>query len=121
MSEEILRKVDIDWLLCLYGALLTEKQREIALLYYEEDYSLAEIAQQEQVSRQSIHDTLQRVEKQLHSLEEKLGLRKKFSEMERAMQMALTTLPQREDVKQARNLMEKAIRLLNDEEEPNGL
>ena len=83
MAEEILHRVAIDWLLDIYGNLLTDKQREIASLYYEEDYSLAEIAQQAGVSRQSVYDTLQRVEKQLLSTEEKLGIRKKFLDVER--------------------------------------
>ncbi len=121
MAEEILRKVDVDWLLCVYGSLLTDKQREIAAMYYEEDYSLAEIAQQEQVSRQSIHDTLQRVEKQLRTLEEKLGLRRRFSLTEQAIQAALNALPETEETVLSRQLMEKAIRLLNDEEDGNGL
>ena len=44
MSDEVLRKVDVDWLLSIYGALLTDKQRTMAALYYDEDLSLAEIA-----------------------------------------------------------------------------
>ena len=44
MSDEVLRKVDVDWLLSIYGALLTDKQRAMAALYYDEDLSLAEIA-----------------------------------------------------------------------------
>ena len=37
MAEEILHRVAIDWLLGIYGNLLTEKQREMANLYFEED------------------------------------------------------------------------------------
>lgn len=119
MAESILHKVDIDWLLCVYGPMLTEKQRDIATLYYEEDFSLAEIAQQENVSRQSIHDTLQRVEKQLRSLEEKLGLRQRIQAVEGEIQAALQTTPSA--CSESRAHMEKALRLLNDEEESNGL
>ena len=121
MAEEILRKVDVDWLLCVYGAMLTDKQREIAAMYYEEDYSLAEIAQQENVSRQSVYDTLQRVEKQLRSLEEKLGLRRRMNGIENALQQALNALPQEETAANARQYVQEALRLLNDEEEVNGL
>ena len=121
VAEEILRKVDVDWLLCVYGAMLTDKQREIAAMYYEEDYSLAEIAQQENVSRQSVYDTLQRVEKQLRSLEEKLGLRRRMSGIENALQQALNALPQEETAANARQYVQEALRLLNDEEEVNGL
>jgi len=121
VGEEILRKVDVDWLLCIYGAMLTEKQREIANLYYEEDYSLAEIAQQEHVSRQSVHDTLQRVEKQLRSLEEKLLLRQRLAGAGESLQAALDALPAAEENAAAREYVEKALRLLNDEEESDGL
>ena len=39
----------------LYGGMLTEKQRELFTLYYEEDLSLAEIAQNEGITRQGVH------------------------------------------------------------------
>ncbi len=121
MTEEILHKVDVDWLLCLYGSMLTEKQRKIASLYYEEDYSLAEIAQQENVSRQSVHDTLHRVEKQLRSMEEKLGLRRRMSGVEALLRQGIDALPQDGTADQAKGYIEKALRLLTDEEEANGL
>ena len=117
MAEEILHRVAIDWLLGIYGPMLTDKQRELAGLYYEEDYSLAEIAQQTGVSRQSVYDTLQRVEKQLLSMEEKLGIRKKLLDVERQIQAALDTV----DQPVPRQHLEKALRLLNDEEETHGL
>lgn len=118
MAEEILRKVDVDWLLCIYGAMLTDKQRTLASLYYEEDYSLTEIAQQEGVSRQSVHETLQRVEKQLRTLEDKLGMRRRLRAVEENLVQALSALP---DDGVAGEHIQKAIRLLNDEEETNGL
>lgn len=118
MAEELLRKVDVDWLLCVYGAMLTDKQRAIASLYYEEDYSLAEIAQQENISRQCVHETLQRVEKQLRTLEMKLGMRKRLLGVEECLIQALSELA---PGMPARTHIEKAIHLLNDEEDANGL
>ncbi|MBQ9197722.1 MAG: DNA-binding protein [Clostridia bacterium] len=101
--------------------MLTEKQREVAELYYEEDYSLAEIAQQENVSRQSVHDTLHRVEKQLRTLEEKLGMRRRLNGVEEALTQAKDFLPKASNTEKTRIYLEKALRLLNDEEETNGL
>ncbi|MBR1586295.1 MAG: DNA-binding protein [Clostridia bacterium] len=82
------RKVSLSMLLAFYGDMLTENQREMARLYWEEDFTLAEIAQQFAVSRQSVHDTVSRTEKQLEGLEEKLGLRRRFQRMEEGLQAA---------------------------------
>ena len=79
------KKVSLSWLLAFYGEMLTENQREMARLYWEEDLSLAEIAQQYSVSRQSVHDTLSRTERQLAGLEEKLGLLRRFRAMEKGL------------------------------------
>jgi predicted DNA-binding protein YlxM (UPF0122 family) len=57
-----------------YGSVLTEKQREIFSLYYNDDLSLGEIADNYQVSRQAVKDTLRRSETTLNALEERLGL-----------------------------------------------
>lgn len=120
MAEALLRKVDIDWLLTIYGAMLTDKQRAIATLYFEEDYSLAEIAQQEGVSRQSVHDTLHRVEKQLRMLEDKLGMRKRLTKVQTNLESALDAL-NASNVQSARESIEMALNLLTDEEDANGL
>ena len=63
-----------------YGALLTKKQKEYMHLYYGDDYSLGEIADEFNVSRQAIYDNIKRTEKILVTYEEKLNLYKKFSE-----------------------------------------
>lgn len=61
-----------------YGPLLTEKQRTILDLYYQQDLSLAEIAGLERISRQGIHDLLKRTERNLTEYEKKLGLVQRF-------------------------------------------
>ncbi|MER2040934.1 putative DNA-binding protein [Desemzia incerta] len=63
-----------------YGALLTVKQQEYMQLYYGDDFSLGEIADEFNVSRQAIYDNIKRTEKILIEYEEKLNLFKKFSE-----------------------------------------
>ena len=57
----------------IYGALLTEKQQQCLELYFCEDYSLAEVAEEMKVSRQAIHDLLKRVEQTLEHYEDMLG------------------------------------------------
>ena len=68
--EAMEKRLFRSWLLAFYGEILTENQREMARLHWEEDLTFAEIAQQFSVSRQSVHDTVARVEKQLEGLEE---------------------------------------------------
>ena len=64
-----------------YGKLLTDKQRDALELYYGGDYSLSEIADDLDISRQGVRDSIKRGEHQLLEMEEKLGLRQRFSEM----------------------------------------
>ena len=56
-----------------YGELLTEKQRQLFDLYYDQDYSLSEIAAAAGISRQGVHDTLARAEELLEGYERTLG------------------------------------------------
>lgn len=62
-----------------YGALLTKKQKEYMQLYYGDDFSLGEIADEFNVSRQAIYDNIKRTEKILIEYEEKLHLFETFS------------------------------------------
>src|SRR5699024_5790920 len=61
-----------------YAPLLTNKQIEYMELYYLEDYSLGEIANVNEVSRQAVYDNIRRTEKVLEMYEEKLLLYDKF-------------------------------------------
>ena len=56
-----------------YGELLTERQRMCFDLRHNQDLSLAEIAEELQVSRQGVHDNLSRAEALLRNMEEKTG------------------------------------------------
>ncbi|MBP5617753.1 MAG: DNA-binding protein [Clostridia bacterium] len=84
---------DVPRLLDAYGPLLTEKQRQITAHYYDEDLSLAEIAENEGVTRQAVRDVIHRTEEQLIFFEEKLGLlarmREEAEARERLLQAAL--------------------------------
>lgn len=68
-----------------YGALLTEKQRQVMALYHEENLSLSEIGQEFGISRQAVHDTLKKAEQALEEYEDKLKLMDKFLKTERAL------------------------------------
>lgn len=70
-------RVEISLLMDIYGPLLTEKQINIMEWYYDDDLSLAEIAELNKTSRQAIHDLIKRCYKQLLSYESKLNLLQK--------------------------------------------
>ena len=57
-----------------YAALLTDKQMNYIELYYSDDYSLAEIAEEFGVSRQAVYDNIKRTEKILEDYEMKLHM-----------------------------------------------
>ena len=59
-------------LLDLYGDMLTEKQKDVMELYYDQDLSLAEIAEHEEITRQGVRDGIKRGEQILQEMEEKL-------------------------------------------------
>lgn len=72
-------------LLDYYGAMLTEKQREAMLLYYNEDLSLSEISEIVGTSRQGVMDILRRSEVQLNQLESHLMLSKVYNKLSSAI------------------------------------
>ena len=70
----------MSYLLDFYGEAIPEKHKEIMSQYYEEDLSLAEIAQNYDISRQGARHLIKKGEEQLLFLEEKLGLAKRYKD-----------------------------------------
>lgn len=66
--------LEISLLLEFYGALLTDRQRELVDLYYNDDLSLAEISELTGITRQGARDGIKKAEGILLDLEEKLGM-----------------------------------------------
>lgn len=79
------KMIEVGQLFEQYKELLTDKQREIVSLYYEEDYSLGEISENLNVSRQGVYDTLKRSEKTMKEYEQKLHLVSKLQKQEDAI------------------------------------
>jgi uncharacterized protein len=73
------KDLSVSLLMDFYGEVLTEKQREVINLYYDEDLSLAEIAEEAKITRQGVRDSIKRGEATLRDMEEKLGLADRFS------------------------------------------
>ena len=76
-------------LLDFYGELLTPKQRECYDLHYNDDLSLAEIAEQLGISRQGQWDNIRRAESSLQDIEEKTGLIRRFSRTQQSLDKLL--------------------------------
>ncbi len=68
------KNLQIPCLLDIYGALLTDRKRELLEYYYAEDYSLSEISELTGISRQGIRDSIKKSESELISFEKALGL-----------------------------------------------
>ncbi len=72
-----------------YGELLTEKQKQVFSLHYQDDLSLSEIGEELSISRQAVRDLLKRTEKILLDYEQKLGLVARFQEQKKSVRQML--------------------------------
>ncbi len=68
-----------------YGEMLTDRQKEFYDLYYNEDLSLGEIAENYDMSRQGVRDAIVRAEATLNELEEKTGIIRRFQAQTRQL------------------------------------
>ncbi|WP_026475975.1 YlxM family DNA-binding protein [Alkaliphilus transvaalensis] len=91
------KTIEITILFDFYSQLLTERQREMIDLYYNQDFSLGEIAETFEISRQAVYDTIKRTEKILYEYEDKLKLNQLFTSKEEAIQKALDQVAHLED------------------------
>ena len=94
LKSSIEKKVEISLLMNHYGPLLTPHQQKVITLSNEEDFSLSEIAEQLNITRQGVHDTLSRGIKQLYHFENKLGLYHRSLKIEEHVQKALVNIKQ---------------------------
>lgn len=79
------KNVEVSLLLDFYGELLKPSCKQAVDLYYNEDLSLSEIADQMGITRQGVRDNIKRSEVQLFEFEEKLGLLKRFVHLEKGL------------------------------------
>lgn len=82
------KNLEISLLLDFYGDVLTEKQRDVMEQYYNDDLSLAEIADNFGITRQGVRDSIKRGEGIILELEEKVGFAKRY----RAVQQGIAQL-----------------------------
>ncbi len=72
-------------LLDFYGDILSQRRRELITLYYDEDLSLAEIAENTGISRQGVRDSIKKSEQELLHLEETLALASRFETLQKQL------------------------------------
>ena len=76
------KNVKVSMLCQIYGKLLTEKQLDILENYYDNDLSLSEIAQNEEITRQAVRDIIKKGENKLFEYEEKLKIMERMFKQE---------------------------------------
>ena len=92
------KNVKVSILLEIYGKLLTEKQLEILTDYYNNDLSLSEIAENNEITRQAVLDNIKKGECKLFELEEKLLIMEKMLKQEKVLQEVFSELTKLQDV-----------------------
>ena len=80
-----LSKIQLSELLSVYGAMLTDKQREALTMYCDCDCSLAEIASEVGISRQGVRDAIVKGEATLTRLEDALHIAQLYKQMSQAL------------------------------------
>ncbi len=93
-----------------YGDMLTDRQKEFYDLYYNEDLSLAEIAENYGISRQGVRDVIVRAEATLTELEDKTGIIRRFHKTQEqllAMEQAVDSILKLNDEKYRDNTLEE--------------
>ena len=85
IEQRLEERVYLSMLYDFYGALLKENNRRLFEAYIQEDYSISEIAEEMEISRQAVHDAVKRITKQLKGYEEKLGLLERFEQQRSEM------------------------------------
>ena len=105
-------RAEIALLLDFYGSLLTERQRQMAEWYFQDDLSLAEIADMTEITRQGVRDGLKKAEATLFRLEEQLGVARRYRARKKLLSDALEAtedLPSGEAKDRVRSCIEQAL------------
>ena len=92
------KNVKVSMLCEIYGKLLTEKQLEVLNDYYNNDLSLSEIAENNNITRQAVRDIIKKGENKLFELEEKLLFMEKMMKQEKVLEEVLNELTKIQEV-----------------------
>ncbi len=109
MIEQTIR---VNYLLDFYKELLTDKQKFALEMYYQEDLSIVEIAENLEVSRQAIHDLLKRGEFLLEDYESKLRLYEKHLNRVKKSEKLIKYVEEKIDNQDIRNRIIKEVEII---------
>ena len=84
------KNLNIGYLLDFYGEVLSDRKRSVLDMYYNEDFSLAEISEEIGISRQGVRDLIKKAEEELRFFEEKLGISRRMEMLEISVNDLLT-------------------------------
>lgn len=110
------KHIEISILWQIYGKLLTEKQYKVLNDYYNEDLSLSEIAEINNISRQGVRDIIKKGEAKLFEYEEKLEIMKKTQENEKTLQLIFSQLSKLSEIssdKKAQKILDEVQKELS--------
>lgn len=93
MIEKTIR---MNYLYDFYQSLLTKKQNQYMTMYYLDDWSLGEISEHFEVSRQAVYDNIKRTEALLEEYEEKLNLHERYEERQKYIRSLKVLLQEKE-------------------------
>lgn len=110
MEDMIERRAYLAELFDIYSELLTDKQRQMFDLYHQNDFSLGEIAEECEVSRQAVFDIIKRTEHTLEEYEQKLRLAEKNRDrraISERLNQLLDKCSHQEQLEEVRQLIEQ--------------
>ena len=119
-EKRLMQSVELGTLCACYGGLLTDKQRTALHLHCDEDLTLAEIAEEMNVSRQNVHELITRSEQKLRRYEAALHLATQAQATREGLTAALLALDAG-NVKQGRAIIGGLLTQLDEEETPDGV
>lgn len=107
------KDLNIAFLLDFYGDVLSERKRTVLDYYYNDDFSLAEVAQEIGISRQGVRELIKKAEDELRFYEEKLGLAMRFRRVQESaarLQTLLADAGADESIQQAARELSETVR-----------
>ncbi|MFZ7132072.1 MAG: YlxM family DNA-binding protein [Eubacteriales bacterium] len=89
LGDDVDKYIEISLLYDFYRELLSQRQKSIVEYYYNDNYSLGEIAEKINISRQGVFDTLKRGEELLYEYDKKLQLKDKYQSNSKLLNAAM--------------------------------